>query len=193
MSCLQVGDYVMRSQLDCYDPRLPGTGIFDIKTRAAMPIRHDIMNWEVNQYSLEAIMFVLSFCITQENSGYQINKLQGQLESFEREYYDLIRSAFLKYRCGPCVYMNVANPELLGFSSSFSSFQARIGNMDGVLVAYHNTARIFGFQYIPLEEMDERLYGNKLAGPLVFEKCTALLQIITDEITHHFPEQVSTV
>lgn len=37
----------MRSQLDCYDPRLPGSGVFDIKTRAAMPIRLDIMNYEV--------------------------------------------------------------------------------------------------------------------------------------------------
>ncbi|KAG5220919.1 mitochondrial protein Pet127-domain-containing protein [Salix suchowensis] len=55
----------------------------------------------------------------EENSGYLIRTLQGPLESFEREYYDLIRSAFLKY-----------------------SFQARIGNMDGVLVAYHNTARL---------------------------------------------------
>ena len=37
----------MRSQLDCHDPRLPGTGIFDIKTRAALPIRLDMMNLEV--------------------------------------------------------------------------------------------------------------------------------------------------
>ena len=37
----------MRSQLDCYDSRLPGTGIFDIKTRAAFPIRLDIMNYQV--------------------------------------------------------------------------------------------------------------------------------------------------
>jgi hypothetical protein len=37
----------MRSQLDCVDPRLPGTGVFDIKTRAAVPIRLDILNYEV--------------------------------------------------------------------------------------------------------------------------------------------------
>ncbi|EEB95415.1 hypothetical protein MPER_05620, partial [Moniliophthora perniciosa FA553] len=95
--------FVMRSQLDCHDSRLPGTGVFDIKTRACMPIRMDILNFE-------------------ESSGYLITKQHGLTESFEREYYDLIRSAFLKY-----------------------SFQARIGNMDGVFVAYHNTARMFGF------------------------------------------------
>lgn len=143
----KVGSYVMRSQLDCQDPRLPGTGVFDIKTRASLPIRLDIMNYE-------------------ENSGYLIRQMHGTLESFEREYYDLIRSAFLKY-----------------------SFQARIGNMDGVFIAYHNTARIFGFQYVPLEEMDERIYGNREAGPYVFEKCVKLLEIITNEITRHFPEQ----
>ena len=37
----------MRSQLDCQDPRLPGSGVFDIKTRAALPIRLDMMNYEV--------------------------------------------------------------------------------------------------------------------------------------------------
>jgi len=76
---LQSDKFVLRSQLDCFDPRLPGTGVFDIKTRAVMSIRHDLLNFE-------------------ENSGYQIRTLQGLVESFEKEYYDLIRSAFLKYR-----------------------------------------------------------------------------------------------
>ena len=69
----------MRSQLDCVDPRLPGTGVFDMKTRACMAIRMDLLNFE-------------------ESSGYLIRQQHGLLESFEREYYDLIRSAFLKYR-----------------------------------------------------------------------------------------------
>lgn len=135
---------VMRSQLDCIDPRLPGTGVFDIKTRAAVPIRLDILNYE-------------------ENSGYLIKTLTGALESFEKEYYDLIRSAFLKY-----------------------SFQARIGNMDGVLVAYHNTARIFGFQYIPLEEMEARLYGTG-DGARVFTKCLRLLECVLKEVVGVYP------
>ena len=70
------------------------------------------------------------------------------------------------------------------------SFQARIGGMDGVMVAYHNTARIFGFQYVPLQEMDARLYGNGNAGQIIFERCLKLLDIINTEITRHFPEQV---
>lgn len=39
---------LMRSQLDCKDGRLPGKGTFDIKTRAALVIRHDRANYEVH-------------------------------------------------------------------------------------------------------------------------------------------------
>ncbi|THV05252.1 Pet127-domain-containing protein [Dendrothele bispora CBS 962.96] len=140
--------FVMRSQLDCYDTRLPGTGVFDIKTRACLPIRMDLLNYD-------------------QNSGYLIRHQHGVVESFEREYYDLIRSAFLKY-----------------------SFQVRIGNMDGVLVAYHNTERMFGFQYVPLEEMDKRLFGPKPgAGDRVFQKCVELMEVVAEEIVSCFPGQ----
>lgn len=43
----QARSLLMRSQLDCKDGRLPGKGTFDIKTRAALVIRHDRANWEV--------------------------------------------------------------------------------------------------------------------------------------------------
>ncbi|KAE9404010.1 Pet127-domain-containing protein [Gymnopus androsaceus JB14] len=140
--------FVLRSQLDCYDPRLPGTGVFDIKTRACLPIRMDLLNFK-------------------ESSGYIIRQNVGFYESFEREYYDLIRSAFLKYQ-----------------------FQARIGNMDGVFVAYHNTARIFGFQYVPLVEMDQRLFGEAPGvGDRVFQKCMETLELVSEEIISCFPGQ----
>ncbi|KAH9065355.1 mitochondrial protein Pet127-domain-containing protein [Lactarius vividus] len=139
--------FMLRSQLDCVDHRLPGTGVFDIKTRGVMTIRHDLLNFE-------------------EGSGYQIRTLQGLVESFEKEYYDLIRSAFLKY-----------------------SFQARIGNMDGVFVAYHNTKKIFGFQYIPLSEMDARLFGDDADGDAVFERCLRLLEVVLEEATRELPHQ----
>ncbi|KAG6890777.1 hypothetical protein C0995_003207 [Termitomyces sp. Mi166 len=138
--------FVMRSQLDCVDPRLPGTGVFDIKTRACLPIRMDLLNFE-------------------ENSGYLIRSQTGKIESFEKEYYDLIRSAFLKY-----------------------SFQVRIGNMDGVIVAYHNTAQLFGFQYISLKEMDEAIFGSgEGVGDRVFDKCVGLLEKVLEEAAACFP------
>jgi len=102
----------------------------------------------------------------EEGSGYLLRTLFGRLESFESEYYDLIRSAFLKY-----------------------SMQARIGNMDGILVTYHNTAQIFGFQYVPMEEMDEALYGNKHVGQDIFEACVRMLEAINTEVIQYFPKQ----
>ena len=108
----------------------------------------------------------------------------GLMESFEREYYDLIRSAFLKYRYENS---NLSNE----MHSNLFSFQVRIGNMDGVIVAYHNTARMFGFQYIPLQEMDEALFGlNPGAGDRIFKKCVKFLECIATEITLCFPDQV---
>lgn len=113
----KIGKFLVRSQLDCYDPRLPNTGTFDLKTRAVCAVRYD-MKYVQNEQK--------------NKSGYQILKRYGQFESHEREKYDLIRSAMLKY-----------------------SFQARIGNMDGIFICYHNIEKIFGFEYVPLSDLDD--------------------------------------
>lgn len=42
----------MRSQLDCKDRRLPGKGTFDVKTRAALVIRHDRANYVVSCFAV---------------------------------------------------------------------------------------------------------------------------------------------
>ncbi|ODV92618.1 hypothetical protein CANCADRAFT_16659, partial [Tortispora caseinolytica NRRL Y-17796] len=76
----QYKDFLLRSQIDCYDPRLPGTGTFDLKTRACVSVRHDLLH---SQKEL--------------GSGYQITKTYGQFESFEREFHDMIRTTMLKY------------------------------------------------------------------------------------------------
>jgi hypothetical protein len=65
--------------------------------------------------------------------------------------------------------------------------------MDGVIVAYHNTARLFGFQYIPLDEMDACLFGGVGRGDRVFQKCVGLLEEVADEIIRIFPEQVRSI
>ncbi|KAG0019837.1 hypothetical protein BGZ80_005199 [Entomortierella chlamydospora] len=143
---IAVDKFLLRSQLDCEDPRLPGK-TFDLKTRAAVAIRLDVHNYELNQ-------------------GYQLRKAHGYLESFEREYYDMMRSAFLKY-----------------------SLQVRIGQMDGIFVAFHNTARVFGFQYISLDEMDSRLFGTSVMGDESFKNQLRLLNRTLDEITAKYPEQ----
>ncbi|MCJ1393798.1 hypothetical protein MMC18_006674 [Xylographa bjoerkii] len=144
-----MGDFLMRSQLDAYDPRLPGTGMFDLKTRAVVTIRMDTQNPE-------------------QGSSYEIKERFGEYESFEREYFDMIRSAFLKY-----------------------SLQVRMGRMDGIFVAFHNTERIFGFQYISLEEMDLTLHGQSdtTLGDQEFKLSLELLNQVLDRATQRFPEQ----
>jgi hypothetical protein len=144
------GSLLMRSQLDCNDARLPGSGVFDLKTRACISVRMDVENSE-------------------EGAGYEIHHRTGIYNSFEREYYDMIRSAFLKY-----------------------SLQARIGNMDGIFVAYHNTKRIFGFQYISLDEMDTALHGTIGAdiGRREFQFSVKLLNEALDRAVRQFPKQV---
>jgi hypothetical protein len=142
-----LGDFMMRSQLDAYDPRLPGTGMFDLKTRAVVSIRMDARD-------------------PYKGMGYEIRSRFGQWESFEREYYDMIRSAFLKY-----------------------SLQVRMGRMDGIFVAYHNTERIFGFQYIPLQEMDLSLHGQEdiTLGDREFKLSLHLLNKVLDKAAAKYP------
>ena len=79
---------------------------------------------------------------------------------------DLIRSAFLKYQ-----------------------FQARIGGMDGIFVAYHSTARFFGFQYLPISVMDEALFGTTETGEQVFRLALGTLERVLDEAIKCYPEQ----
>lgn len=146
-----LGNFLMRSQLDAYDPRVPGTGMFDLKTRAVVSIRMDVQQYE-------------------QGLGYQIKGLFGEWESFEREYFDMIRAAFLKY-----------------------SLQVRMGRMDGIFVAFHNIEQIFGFQYISLPEMDAALHGttNVAVGDQEFGLSLHLLEVLLEKATAKFPNTVS--
>src|SRR3569833_2453452 len=80
----------------------------------------------------------------------------------------MIRSAFLKY-----------------------SLQVRMGRMDGIFVAFHNTRRIFGFQYISIDEMDLALHGTEdsYLGNCEFKASLALLNQVLDRATASFPWQ----
>jgi hypothetical protein len=144
-----MGDFMMRSQLDAHDHRVPGTGMFDLKTRAVVSIRMDAQEYH-------------------KGVGYEIRHRFGEWESYEREYYDMIRSAFMKY-----------------------SLQVRMGRMDGIFVAFHNIQRIFGFQYISLPEMDTTIHGtsNMTLGNHEFKLSLHLLNKLLDKATARFPKQ----
>lgn len=148
-----ISNFLMRSQLDAYDPRLPGAGIFDLKTRAVVSIR---MNSRTDPTP---------------HTGYQIRHRQGEWESFEREYHDMVRSTMLKY-----------------------SLQVRMGGMDGIFVAYHNVERIFGFQYLSLPEMDEPLHGQSdtALGDEEFKLSMGLLNEVLERVTAKYAKQVRT-
>lgn len=90
---------------------------------------------------------------------YHIVKLKGMHSSFEREYYDLIRGGFLKY-----------------------IMQMKIGRMQGAAIAYHNTQKIFGFEYVPLEQMERRVFGCSEFSDVVFQTSLSLIEKILDFI-----------
>ena len=72
------------------------------------------------------------------------------------------------------------------------SLQCKIGQMDGAFVAYHNTQKIFGFEYITLSEMEERIFGNKEFANLSFNYSMALLERILDHIISELGETPET-
>jgi len=90
---------------------------------------------------------------------YSIIKCKGQHSSFEREFYDLVRGGFLKY-----------------------IMQMKIGRMQGAAIAYHNTQKVFGFEYIKLEQMENRVFGCSEFSDVVFDKSLGLLEKIMDHI-----------
>jgi hypothetical protein len=143
---------LVRSQLDAHDDRLPGTGIFDIKTRAVLPIRMDSL--ETNQ---------------EIGKNYEIKQLHGEFESFEREFFDMARATMMKYL-----------------------LQARLGRMDGIFVAYHNIARMFGFQYLSIADMDKVIHGqtDPALGDAELIASLRILSEVFDHAVELYPNEV---
>ncbi|KAI8607493.1 mitochondrial protein Pet127-domain-containing protein, partial [Chytriomyces sp. MP71] len=101
-----------------------------------------------------------------EHDDYRLTKLKGLMSSFEREYHDMARSAMLKY-----------------------NLQVRIGRMDGIFVAYHNTHTMFGFQYISREEMNSVLFGSCALGDAAFALCVKGLEKVLDAVVARYGAQ----
>ena len=90
---------------------------------------------------------------------YEIVKYKGKHSSYEREFYDLVRGGFLKY-----------------------IMQCKIGRMDGALIAYHNTQKVFGFEYIKLADMEKRVFGCPEFSDVVFKSGLSIIEKIFDYI-----------
>lgn len=137
----------LRSQIDCKTTLADGRNIvFEIKTRALAPIRYDVFEWS-------------------KYLDYYIDPIYGEMHSYEREYYDLIRGAMLKY-----------------------FFQLKIGQMDGAFVGYHNSRENFGFEYVKMSTIEKLLFSSSYKADMIFMLTTRvmshLLDRIIDEIKH---------
>lgn len=54
--------------------------------------------------------------------------------------------------------------------------------MQGAAIAYHNTQKIYGFQYIKLEEMENRIFGCSQFSDLIFKSSLSILEKVLDYI-----------
>lgn len=139
----QVSDLLLRAQIDCVNE---ATGeVFDVKTRAVAPIRYDLENYT-------------SF------TSHRLRFLSGRHDSYEREFYDMVRTVFLKY-----------------------ALQLRIGRMAGALVAYHNTTEVLGVEYIGLSEMESYVFGDPHSGDKAFATSVRLLERVLQEVLQAMP------
>lgn len=135
----QISKFVLRAQIDCQNAE---TGeFFDVKTRAVAPIRYDLNNYAAH-------------------TSHRIRYLQGRSDSYEREFYDMVRTVFLKY-----------------------ALQLRIGRMSGALVAYHNTSEILGLEYISLKEIQSYVFGGQQWADVAFGTAVQLLEEVLSRVT----------
>ena len=62
--------------------------------------------------------------------------------------------------------------------------------MNGIFVAYHNTGRLLGFEYISKEEMDKYIYGNSIMGDKYFDLISRTTEYIANFFTTKFPNKI---
>lgn len=135
----QASQFVLRAQIDCRNGK---TGeVFDVKTRAVAKIRYDLDNYA-------------------KHVSHKLRYLKGKNNSYEREFYDMVRTVFLKY-----------------------ALQLRIGRMAGALVAYHNTTEVQGIEYISLREIESYTFGNERWADIAFGTTIRLLEYILSTVT----------
>ncbi|KAJ3275628.1 hypothetical protein HDV01_007631 [Terramyces sp. JEL0728] len=132
---------LVRSQLDATQ----GNRIFDLKSRAVYAIRNNIQNYK-------------------EFTNCRIQTRFGLMDSFEKEYRDMLFKSFMKY-----------------------NLQGRMGSMDGFFITYHNTKEIFGFEYITQKQMDVELYKSEEMAVKMFNHAVQLLTAILEQITSETP------
>jgi hypothetical protein len=54
--------------------------------------------------------------------------------------------------------------------------------MQGAAIAYHNTQKIFGFEYVQLEDMERRVFGCSQFSDIIFRSSLTILEKILDYV-----------
>eukprot|EP01103_Thecamoeba_quadrilineata_P019367 TRINITY_DN780_c0_g1_i1.p2 TRINITY_DN780_c0_g1~~TRINITY_DN780_c0_g1_i1.p2 ORF type:complete len:249 (+),score=46.66 TRINITY_DN780_c0_g1_i1:971-1717(+) len=83
----------------------------------------------------------------------------GYTNSIESEFYDLVRTTLIKY-----------------------NFQVRIGKMSGLFLLYHNTHEVFGYEYLPVEDIDQSLFYTSETASACFDVTTRAFEYLLEEI-----------
>eukprot|EP01100_Stratorugosa_tubuloviscum_P001583 TRINITY_DN1355_c0_g5_i1.p1 TRINITY_DN1355_c0_g5~~TRINITY_DN1355_c0_g5_i1.p1 ORF type:complete len:553 (+),score=165.23 TRINITY_DN1355_c0_g5_i1:24-1661(+) len=138
---LKSNDFLFRSQIDCFNKSNLDHS-FDIKSRASADLRLEVGTGRPRSLKNKPFTSII-----------------GATNSFEKEFFDLIRGTLLKY-----------------------FFQANIGKMKGVFMVYHDIISIYGFEYLPINEIATHLFGNNATGDYVFNFCIELWQNIIKTI-----------
>ncbi|KAI9209810.1 mitochondrial protein Pet127-domain-containing protein [Polychytrium aggregatum] len=97
---------------------------------------------------------------------HKLVNLTGTQSSFEFERFQCARSTMLKYM-----------------------FQSRIGDMDGVIICYHNIEKIFGFEYLSRKQMSEYLCGSEGMMEQIFVILVKLIDRILRQLVRNSPKK----
>ncbi|EPY49907.1 RNA metabolism pathway protein Pet127 [Schizosaccharomyces cryophilus OY26] len=116
--------------------------------------------------------------------------IRSQLDCFDKALpnsgvFDLKTRAVLGVR------LNQTQPEVYDsytLDKYYGNF-ARLGRMEGVFVAYHNTCQIFGFQFVSLKKMDKAIHWGRNIGDAEFKLSIQLLESILQYASSKFPKQ----
>ena len=66
--------------------------------------------------------------------------------------------------------------------------QVKIGRMDGAFIAYHNTQKIYGYQYVKLKQMAMRVFGDEYNLDVSFLSISRMLTLVLDDIRNQLSE-----
>lgn len=113
----------------------------------------------------------IRFNINKSNRIYDYHELvhrKGWNKTYQLEIFDMARSAFLKYY-----------------------FQAKLADMNGILVVFHNTLRMFGMQYFSTDTLAKYLIGCPQLGDKLFRCSIKLLNRILTMIKADLPSDAT--